>query len=112
MSENPEGRDLPVKEFSEQTLNAARLYSLLRQEIELEDPWHQIVLAHCAFEKKHIKDGWEFVMLNRKDIEEVGQLFEQSETQEDFREGLIELKEKDLMERLDRDEPPNTDGRA
>lgn len=105
MSEEPEARDLPVKEFSEQTLNAARLYSLLRQEIGLEDPWHQIVIAHCAFEKKHIKDGWEFVMLNRGDIEEVGQLFERSESPEEFKDGLIELKEKDLMERMERGNP-------
>lgn len=110
MSEEFEGRDLPVKEYSEQTLNAARLYSLLRQEIEIEEPWHQIVLAHCAFEKKHIKDGWEFVMLNRGDIEEVGQLFERSETPEEFRDGLIELKEKDLMERLEREDPYSSYG--
>jgi hypothetical protein len=34
----------------------------------------------------------------------VGQLFERSNTPEEFRDGLIELKEQDLMEQLERSE--------
>jgi hypothetical protein len=104
MSED-ERRDLPVKEYGERTLNAARLYSLLRQEYGAEDPWHTMVLAICAFEQLHIKDGWEFVLTNKQDIEDVGRLFERSNSPEEFREGLMELKERDLMERMEKGEP-------
>ncbi|CAA9454023.1 MAG: hypothetical protein AVDCRST_MAG14-1314 [uncultured Rubrobacteraceae bacterium] len=104
MSEDFEGREISVKEYGERTLNAARLYSLLRQEREIEDPWHIMVLAICSFDQVHLKDGWEFVLTNRKDIEDVGQLFERSNSQEEFREGLIELKERDLRERLKRED--------
>ena len=99
-----EGRGIPVKEYGKRTLDVARLYSLLRQEGGLEDPWHIMVLATCAFERIHIKDGWEFVLTNRRDIEDVGQLFERSSTSDEFREGLIELKEQDLRERMERGE--------
>jgi hypothetical protein len=99
-----EVREIPVKEYGERTLNVARLYSLLRQEVGIEDPWHIMVLATCAFEKIHLKEGWEFVMVNRQDIEDVGQLFERSNTPTEFREGLIELKEQDLRERIERGE--------
>lgn len=101
MSED-ESRELFVKEFEERTLNAARLHYLLRQETGIEDPWHTIVLAVCAFDKLHLKDGWEFVLVNKQDIEDVGLLFERSNSPEEFREGLIELKEQDLMEQLER----------
>lgn len=100
-----EGQEIPVKEYGERTLNAARLYSLLRQELQMEEPWHTMVLSICAFEKLHIKDGWEFVLINKQDIEDVGQLFEQSTSPEEFREGLIKLKEQDLMQRLEREDP-------
>lgn len=93
---------IPIKEYEERTLNAARLYYLLRQERNIEDPWHDIVLAVCAFDKLHLKDGWEFVLTNKQDIEDVGQLFEQSNSPEEFKEGLLELKERDLMEQLER----------
>ena len=99
-----EGREIRVKEYGLRTLNVARLYSLLRQETGLEDPWHIMVLATCAFEQIHLKDGWEFVLTNRQDIEDVGQLFERSNTPDEFREGLIELKEQDLRERMERGE--------
>lgn len=102
MTDDFEDKGLSVKEYGERTLNAARLYSLLRQECEIEDPWHILVLSICAFERVHLKDGWEFIMLNRKDIEDVGELFERSSSPMEFREGLIALKEKDLMERLER----------
>ena len=98
-------RGIFVKEYGERTLKVARLYSLLRQECGIEEPWHILALTTCAFEQMHIKDGWEFVLANKQDIEDVGQLFEQSSTPEEFREGLIELKEQDLMEQLERSEP-------
>lgn len=104
MSENFEERDLPVKEYGKRTLKAARLYSLLRQECDIEDPWHIMVLSICSFEQIHLKDGWEFVLTNRQDIEEVGQLFERATSPKEFREGLIELKEQDLRERMERGE--------
>lgn len=97
-----EGREIAVKEFDERTLNAARLYALLRQECGIQDPWHILTVAICAFEQMHTKEGWEFVLTNKRDIEDVGELFEQATSPEEFREGLIELKERDLMERLER----------
>ena len=102
MSDELEGSGITVKEYGERTLNAARLHYLLRQETGIEDPWHTIVLAICAFDKLHLKDGWEFVLMNRRDIEDVGRLFERSNSPEEFREGLLELKEQDLREQLER----------
>jgi hypothetical protein len=104
MTEESEGSGISIKEYGERTLNAARLYYLLRQETGIEDPWHTIVLATCAFDKLHLKDGWEFVLMNKQDIEDVGRLFEQSNSPEEFREGLIELKEQDLREQLERED--------
>ncbi len=98
------GGSIPIKEYEKRTLDAGRLYSLLRQECGIEDPWHIMVLSICVFEHIHIKDGWEFVLLNRQDIEDVGQLFERSSSPEEFREGLIALKEQDLMERMKRED--------
>ena len=98
-------RDLPVKEYGERTLSAARLYSLLRQECGIDDPWHVIVVSLCSFERMHLKDGWEFVLLNRKDIEDVGHLFETSNSPEELKDGLIALKEQDLLERMERQDP-------
>ncbi|HLL38445.1 MAG TPA: hypothetical protein VK357_02125 [Rubrobacteraceae bacterium] len=103
MSEDSRNGAFPVKEYEERTLNMARLYSLLRQECGMEDPWHAMVLSLCSFERMHLKDGWEFVLTNRKDIEDVGLLFEQSNSAQEFREGLLALKEKDLRERLERE---------
>ena len=71
MSEDESG-ELLVKEFDERTLGAARLHHLLLRETGIEDPWHTIVLAICAFDKLHLKDGWEFVLMHKRDIEEVG----------------------------------------
>ena len=102
--EELEGRGIFVKEYAERTLKVARLYSLLRQECGIEEPWHIMALTTCAFEQMHIKEGWEFVLANKRDIEDVGQLFERSRTPEEFRDGLIELKEQDLMEQLERAE--------
>jgi hypothetical protein len=97
-----ESGELLVKEFNERTLGAARLHHLLCRETGIEDPWHTIVLSICAFDKLHLKDGWEFVLMNKQDIEDVSQVFESSNSPEEFREGLIELKERDLMEQMER----------
>ena len=105
MSEDFENKDLTPKEFGKRTLNAARLYSLLRQESDVKDPWHVMVLAVCSFEQLHIGDGWEFALTNRQDIEDVAGVFERANSPQEFREGIIELKERDLMERLERNDP-------
>jgi hypothetical protein len=104
MSEDFENKDLTPKEFGKRTLNAARLYSLLRQESDVKDPWHVMVLAVCSFEQLHVRDGWEFALTNRQDIEDVAGVFERANSPQEFREGIIELKERDLMERLERDD--------
>jgi hypothetical protein len=105
MSEDFENKDLTPKEFGKRTLNAARLYSLLRQESDVKDPWHVMVLAVCSFEQLNIRDGWEFALTNRQDIEDVAGVFERANSPQEFREGIIELKERDLMERLERNDP-------
>jgi len=105
MPERFENKDLTPKEFGKRTLNAARLYSLLRQESDVKDPWHVMVLAVCSFEQLHIREGWEFALSNRQDIEDVAGVFERANSPQEFREGIIELKERDLMERLERDDP-------
>ena len=105
MPEDFENQDLTPKEFGKRTLNAARLYSLLRRESGVENPWQVMVLAVCSFEQLHIRDGWEFALANRQDIEDVAGVFEQANSPQEFREGIIELKERDLMERLERDDP-------
>jgi hypothetical protein len=105
MSEDFENKDLTPKEFGKRTLNAARLYSLLRRESDVKDPWHVMVLAVCSFEQLHIRDGWEFALANRQDIEDVAGVFERANSPQEFREGIIELKERDLIERLERNDP-------
>jgi hypothetical protein len=100
-----ETSEIPVKEYGERTLNAARLYSLLRRESDVKDPWHVMVLAVCSFEQLHVRDGWEFALTNRQDIEDVAAVFERANSPQEFREGIIELKERDLMERLERNDP-------
>ena len=93
------------REYGERTLKAARLYSLLRQECEIQDPWHIMVSCICAFEQLHTKDGWEFVLTHRRDIEDVGELFERSTSPEEFREGMAKLKEQDLQKHLEKEGP-------
>lgn len=102
MPEDFENRELIPKEFGKKTLRAARLYSLLRREGNLEDPWHVMVLAVCSFEEMHIRDGWEFALANRQDIEDVAGVFERTNSPQEFREGIMELKERDLAEQLER----------
>ncbi len=98
------GRPSP-KEFGKRTFGVGRLYSLLRQECGIEDPWHIMVLAVCSFEELHVKDGWEYMLTNRKDVEDTGRLFEQANSPQEVEQGLRELKERDLQERLQRNNP-------
>lgn len=102
MPEDFEERELQVKEYGKRTLKAARLFSLLRRQGGVEDPWHVMVLATCAFEDMHVRDGWEFALTNRQDIEDVAEVFDRANSAQEFREGLIKLKERDLMEQLER----------
>lgn len=97
MSEDYDGQDLAPKEYSERTMKAARMYHLCGEE---EDSWSSVALAVCAFEGLHTKDGWEFVLTNHRDIEDVAELFGKSDSPEEFRNGLLELKEKDLKRRM------------
>lgn len=93
---------LTVKEYSERTLNAARLCHLLRQECEIEDPWHIVAVSLCAHERMHSKDSWEFILTHKTDIEDIQRLFERANSPEEFRDGIIELKERDLERKLAR----------
>lgn len=97
MPEGFEREELAPKEYGERTLKAARMYHLCGEE---EDRWSVVALAVCAFEGLHVKDGWEFVLSNRRDIEDVAGVFSRSESPEDFRAGIIALKEHDLRRRM------------
>lgn len=97
MNEDSGDGGLSPKEYSDRTLKAARMYHLCGEE---EDRWSVVALAVCAFEGLHTKDGWEFVLTNRKDIEDVAGVFSQAGSPEEFREGILELKERDLKRRM------------
>lgn len=97
MAEDPAGDDLSPKEYSSRTLKAARMYHLCGEE---EDRWSVVALAVCAFEGLHTKDGWEFVLSNRKDIEDVAGVYSQASSPEEFKEGILALKEQDLKRRM------------
>ncbi|MBA2691039.1 MAG: hypothetical protein H0U65_00910 [Rubrobacter sp.] len=97
-----EEKEPVVKEYGERTLNAARLCYLLRQECEIEDPWHIVAVSLCAHERMHSKDSWEYILTHKTDIEDIERLFERANSPEEFREGLIELKERDLERQIAR----------
>lgn len=97
MSEDSRDGRLSPREYDSRTLKAARMYHLCGEE---EDRWNVVALAVCAFEDLHTKDGWEFVLTNRRDIEDVAGVFGRADSPEEFRDGLLELKEKDLERRL------------
>lgn len=48
----------------------------------------------------HTKEAWEFVLLNRRDVEDIAGVFERSNTPDEFREKLTELKEREMTQRL------------
>lgn len=99
MSEDIENGGLAPKEYSSLTLKAGRIYYLFQQQ-EVEDIWNLVVSAICAFENMHIKEGWEYVLLNRRDIEDIAGVFERSNSPEEFRDGVLKLKERELAKRL------------
>ena len=99
MSEESVGGMVAPKEYGRLTLKAGRMYHLVRER-EVEDMWNFVVPAICAFEEMHIKDAWEFVLLNRRDIEDVAGVYESANSPEEFREGIVKLKERDLAKRL------------
>jgi serine/threonine-protein kinase RIO1 len=39
--------------------------------------------------------------MNKRDIEDIASFFERSNSPEEFKQGLIELKEQDLMEQME-----------
>lgn len=94
LGHSPDGRPSP-REFGKRTLKAGRLLYMSR-ESGVEDPWNNIALAVCAFEELHTKDGWEYLLTNRRDIEDVAGVYARAETPEQFREELLRLKERDL----------------
>jgi hypothetical protein len=97
MSESYNGEGPTPKEYSDRTMKAARMYHLCGEE---EDSWSSVALAVCAFEGLHTKDGWEFVLTHRRDIEEVAEVFGKADSPEEFRDGIVELKEQDLKRRM------------
>lgn len=98
MPEEPRFTEAP-KEYGSRTLKAGRMYHLCRER-GIEDPWNVVVLAICAFEGMHTKEAWEYVLLNRRDVEDIAGVFEKSSTPDEFRGGLLELKERELAHRL------------
>ncbi len=100
MSEGFGDIDLTPKEYGSRTLKAGRMYHLCR-ESGVEEPWNIVVLAICSFEQLHTKDAWEFVLTNRQDIEDIAGVYKQSNSPQEFRERLIELKKRELLERIE-----------
>ncbi len=94
LGHSPDGRPSP-REFGKRTLKAGRLLHMSRESGN-EDPWNNIALAVCAFEELHTKDGWEYLLTNRRDIEDVADVYARAESPEQFREELLRLKERDL----------------
>ena len=94
LGDSPDGRPAP-REFGKRTLKAGRLLHLSR-ESGVEDPWNNLALAVCAFEELHTKDGWEYLLTNRRDIEDIADVYAKATTPEEFREELMRLKARDL----------------
>ncbi len=86
-------RNMKPREFGERTLKAGRMLHMCHEN-GTEDPWNTVAMAVCAFEGLHTKDGWEYLLMNRRDIEDIAGLFERSTSPEEFRDGLLELKER------------------
>lgn len=99
MSEHAANGNVAPKEYGSLTLKAGRMYHLCRDQ-EAGEVWNVVVSAMCAFEQMHVKEGWEYVLLNRRDIEDIAGVFERSSSPEEFREGIIKLKEQELENRM------------
>ena len=91
-------RQAAPREFGERTLKAGRMLYMC-QENGTEDPWNTVAMAVCAFEGLHTKEGWEYLLTNRRDIEDIAGVFERASSPEEFTRELITLKERDLTRR-------------
>lgn len=90
LGDSPDGRPAP-REFGKRTLKTGRLLHMFR-ESGVEDPWSNVALAVCAFEELHTKDGWEYLLTNRRDIEDIAGVYAKAASPEEFREKLSRLK--------------------
>ena len=91
-------RQTEPREFGERTLKAGRMLYMCHEN-GTEDPWNTVAMAVCAFEGLHTKDGWEYLLMNRRDIEDIANLYEKADTPEAFTRGLLRLKERDVVRR-------------
>ena len=91
-------RQTEPREFDERALKAGRMLFMCHEN-GTEDPWNTVAMAVCAFEGLHTKDGWEYLLTNRRDIEDIAGVFERSNTPEEFARELVALKERDLTRR-------------
>lgn len=87
------------REFGERTLKAGRMLHMCHEN-GTEDPWNTVAMAVCAFEGLHTKDGWEYLLMNRRDIEDIAGVFERADTPEEFTRELLQLKQRDLSRRI------------
>lgn len=95
--DHAKGRTEP-REFGERALKAGRMLHMCREN-GTEDPWNTVAMAVCAFENLHTKDGWEYLLMNRNDIEDIAGVFERADTPEEFATQLRRLKERGLTRR-------------
>ncbi|QIN83354.1 hypothetical protein GBA63_12445 [Rubrobacter tropicus] len=84
--------------FGERTLKAGRMLYMCHEN-GTEDPWNTVAMAVCAFEGLHTKDGWEYLLMNRRDIEDIAGAYEKADTPEEFTREILRLKERDLAPR-------------
>ena len=91
-------RQTRPREFTERTLKAGRMLHMCREN-GTEDPWNTVAMAVCAFEGLHPKDGWEYLLMNRNDIEDIAGVYERANNAEEFTEQLLRLKGRGLTRR-------------
>ncbi len=48
----------------------------------------------------HTKEAWEYILTNRRDVEDKAGVFESYDTPDEFRRGLMKLEERELAYRL------------
>ena len=91
-------RQTKPREFGERTLKAGRMLYMCHEN-GTEDPWNTVAMAVCAFENLHTKDGWEYLLMNRRDIEDIAGIYERADTPEEFARELLRLKQRDVVRR-------------
>lgn len=91
-------RQTEPREFDERTLKAGRMLHMCHEN-GTEDPWNTVAMAVCAFENLHTKDGWEYLLMNRRDIEDIAGLYDRADTPEEFASELLRLKQRDVVRR-------------